>query len=201
MSTDSSQTRSKTEYAKIETSLSKRLEKFSTLLEPMKVAIKTATDKRDFDEVDCLVAEIEDKWEELTYEYKRKIEPSVSEALETQCDKANAAMIRVCRLALALIDQVRQNTIASKDNKKETTTPKMNQNWALEPIKPGEFNGDITEWLPWWQRFSAMVHDRTELSRLDKMAYLHRYVTGTAKSAIAGLAITSENYGTAIKLL
>lgn len=62
------------------------------------------------------------------------------------------------------------------------------------------FSGDKLKWVEFWQSFESSDRNRN-LSDVDKFNYLRSKLVGEAKSAIAGLALSNENYGVAIQIL
>ena len=71
----------------------------------------------------------------------------------------------------------------------------------LPKLQIQPFNGNPLEWLTFWDSFRNAVHENDSLSDIDKMNYLKRVLANEAARAIAGLPITSRNYGKAIELL
>ncbi|XP_053402850.1 uncharacterized protein LOC128558073 [Mercenaria mercenaria] len=63
------------------------------------------------------------------------------------------------------------------------------------------FNGDKLQWTEFWDSFSSAVHENDKLSSVDKFNYLNGKLYGEARSAIAGLAMSNENYDIAIQIL
>ncbi|XP_045158803.2 uncharacterized protein LOC123524573 [Mercenaria mercenaria] len=63
------------------------------------------------------------------------------------------------------------------------------------------FNGDKLQWIEFWDSFSSAVHENDKLSSVDKFNYLKGKLCGEARSAIAGLAMSNENYDIAIQIL
>ncbi|XP_065895078.1 uncharacterized protein [Dysidea avara] len=63
------------------------------------------------------------------------------------------------------------------------------------------FNGDVTNWTTFWESFDSSVHSNRDLSDIDKFNYLNSLLTGTAREAVAGLSLTSANYGEAVAIL
>uniref|UniRef100_X2B2N5 Uncharacterized protein n=1 Tax=Capitella teleta TaxID=283909 RepID=X2B2N5_CAPTE len=63
------------------------------------------------------------------------------------------------------------------------------------------FDGKVLEWTSWWEQFNADIHLNEELQDISKISYLRSLVGGEAAQAIAGLALTSENYLHAVELL
>ena len=62
------------------------------------------------------------------------------------------------------------------------------------PITIPTFDGDITQWTPFWDIFDCMVHDRTDLSDVVKFTTLRAHLTGQAFKSIEGVAVTNANY-------
>ncbi len=63
------------------------------------------------------------------------------------------------------------------------------------------FNGDLTRWTAFWDSFQSAIHDNPSLSDVDKFNYLNSQLEGPASEAIAGLKLTSANYGEAVAIL
>ena len=52
-----------------------------------------------------------------------------------------------------------------------------------------------------WDSFKSAVHDNSSISDVDKFNYLRSLVERSAKEAIAGLTLSSDNYHEAICIL
>ncbi|VDI39015.1 Hypothetical predicted protein [Mytilus galloprovincialis] len=63
------------------------------------------------------------------------------------------------------------------------------------------FGGNMLEWQPFWDSFSAAVHDNLSLNDVQKFNYLKSQLFGEATQCIAGLQITNTNYGQALHVL
>jgi len=64
------------------------------------------------------------------------------------------------------------------------------------------FNGNILQWLTFWEQFSVAIHDRVDLTKPQKMAYLRQALKhGSARNMIEGLSRTGEQYDEAIECL
>ena len=81
----------------------------------------------------------------------------------------------------------------------ERTKQTIHVNLPKLQIQP--FNGNPLEWLTFWDSFRNAVHENDSVSDIDKMNYLKGMLANEAPRAIAGLPITSQNYGKAIELL
>ena len=71
----------------------------------------------------------------------------------------------------------------------------------LPKLELKKFHGNPIHWYPFWESFESAVHKNPNLSSVDKFNYLQSLLTGTARSTIAGLALTSANYEKAVGLL
>ena len=63
------------------------------------------------------------------------------------------------------------------------------------------FSGDKLKWSEFWDAFENAVHNKKKMSNVEKFNYLKSKVSGEARSAIQGLALSNENYGVAIGIL
>ncbi len=71
----------------------------------------------------------------------------------------------------------------------------------LPKLQIRRFNGDLTRWTGFWQSFDAAVNSNADLSRVEKFNYLISLLDGTAREAVAGFALTDENYDQAVATL
>ncbi|XP_068697018.1 uncharacterized protein [Montipora foliosa] len=70
----------------------------------------------------------------------------------------------------------------------------------LELVLP-KFRGDVTTWMGFWDSYKSAVHDNVSLSKIDKFNYLRSLLEGAASRAIQGLALSSDNYDSAVEIL
>ena len=59
----------------------------------------------------------------------------------------------------------------------------------------------MTKWTSFWDSFESAVHNNRELSDIEKFNYLSTLLERSAREAISGLSLTSENYREAIATL
>ena len=71
----------------------------------------------------------------------------------------------------------------------------------LPKIELVSFSGDNTKWIEFWDSFQCTIHNNIKLSNVEKFNYLKSKMVGEARSAIAGLALSSENYPVAVDIL
>ena len=64
-----------------------------------------------------------------------------------------------------------------------------------------KFRGEVTTWMRFWYSYKSAVHDNVNLSKIDKFNYLRSLLEGAASQAIQGLALSSDNYDSAVEIL
>ena len=64
-----------------------------------------------------------------------------------------------------------------------------------------KLRGEITKFLGFWESFQSAVHNNSDLTEIDKFNYLYSLLEGPGLRAIQGIAITAENYKSAIDIL
>ena len=64
-----------------------------------------------------------------------------------------------------------------------------------------KFNGDVTNWITFWDSFDSPIHSNNELSNVDKFNYLNSALERSAAETISGLTLTSANYEEAVDIL
>ena len=82
------------------------------------------------------------------------------------------------------------------------TSPTLVENLTKLPrivVKP--FDRQILHWQSFWDQFSLAVHERNDLSEIDKFNYLKSLLTEKAEEVIGGLSLSADNYNLAIDLL
>ena len=72
---------------------------------------------------------------------------------------------------------------------------------TLPTITLPEFNGDISEWPAFWDKFNGLIHARKDIPKINKFSYLLGQLKTTALLLVSQLAVTEDNYDIAIKLL
>ena len=72
----------------------------------------------------------------------------------------------------------------------------------LPRIDVPTFDGNIVNWVIFWEQFEAAIHSKHQLLNADKLTYL-RYALkeGTARHVIEGLSQAGDNYPEAIDCL
>ena len=86
--------------------------------------------------------------------------------------------------AMTKADDV-QSEAASQPSQSFVNLPKLNL---------PKFDGDPKQWTPFWDLYSANVHNNESLTSIQKLSYLRTLITGSAEGTISGIRNTSENY-------
>ena len=71
----------------------------------------------------------------------------------------------------------------------------------LPKISLPHFKGNPLYWTAFWDSYESAVHRNSALSEVDKFNYLRSLLEKSAYEAIAGLTLSSANYGEAIEIL
>ena len=76
-----------------------------------------------------------------------------------------------------------------------------NMGVKLPKLEVRHFNGKVQEWQEFWDCHESSIHLNQNLSSINKFSYLRGLLGGAPTTTIAGLALTTANYGVAIDLL
>ncbi|KYM95005.1 hypothetical protein ALC62_14362 [Cyphomyrmex costatus] len=77
----------------------------------------------------------------------------------------------------------------------------MDSRVKLPTIKLPRFDGKIEEWKVFSDSFRSIIHDRAQLSNVEKFQYLVSAISGDAAKIIESIELTGQNYSTAWELL
>ena len=72
------------------------------------------------------------------------------------------------------------------------TTPRLPQ------ITLDKFSGSALEWPRWIGLFKALVHDRADLTDVERLTYLQAHLTGAARESVRGMLYDASLYGAAL---
>ena len=73
--------------------------------------------------------------------------------------------------------------------------------FACQNLPSKRFKGDVGNWPSFWEQYDSSVHQKQNISDIDKFTYLKSYLCDSANSVLSGLTLTSENYKEDIDLL
>ena len=71
----------------------------------------------------------------------------------------------------------------------------------LPKLELQKFRGNVIGWTSFWDSFKSAVHDKPDISKVDKFNYLCSLLEGTASKVVQGLTLTENNYDAAVALL
>ncbi|KAF0291066.1 hypothetical protein FJT64_010776 [Amphibalanus amphitrite] len=104
-------------------------------------------------------------------------------ALEAQAAKDEAE----CRqLELELLEQ------------EERGSQLAQRSQHLPRITLEKFGGSAIEWPRWIALFKALVHDRADLTDVERLTYLQTHLTGPARESVRGMLCDASLYSTAL---
>ena len=63
------------------------------------------------------------------------------------------------------------------------------------------FDGEPTNWQPFWDSFRSSIHENAALANVDKLQYMKQSLFGIAADTISGLPLTNSWYRKALYLL
>ena len=98
----------------------------------------------------------------------------------------------------ALEDNVKSEAV---DDKKSVGTKQNEGLIKLPRYNIKEYDGSLLTWNTFWDQFDIAVHQRKDLSDIQKFTYLNSYLTGEAERSIKGLSSDKNNYKNAIDML
>ena len=116
------------------------------------------------------------------------------EGAEGVQDTLRAALFKVNKVIRSVATPPTASAIAT-GGESSTSTVK------LPKLKLAQFDGEYTKWKTFWDSFESAIHNRRDLTDIDKFTYLIPLLVRSAKEAIAGLSLTSANYHEAIDIL
>lgn len=85
--------------------------------------------------------------------------------------------------------------------KQKEVKDNLKENVRLPKIEMPIFNGNYTEFMPFFEMFTKTIDERTDLSKIEKFSYLKGLLKDDAAKSIEGLALTSGNYDNALHIL
>jgi hypothetical protein len=63
------------------------------------------------------------------------------------------------------------------------------------------FNGNYTDWTPFYESFRSLIHENNNLEKIQKLHYLRSCLGAEARRTINTLAVSADSYDTAWHLL
>ena len=119
--------------------------------------------------------------------------------LMTEIREAGEFRRKVCEALLNIEEKTGTETQSSHEIPSQVQV--ISSSSKLPKLKLKKFNGEVTQWLTFWDIYKSTIHDNPGLNVITKFSYLRDLLEGTAAAAIAGLQTTEANYDEAIDKL
>jgi len=94
-----------------------------------------------------------------------------------------------------------QQEVLEREDRREHNVRQSENSVKLPKIDICSFGGEILKWAEFWDTFETTIHLNRKLSDIEKFNYLKSKLHGQAKSAIAGISLSNDNYFIAIETL
>ena len=91
------------------------------------------------------------------------------------------------------------NVGQAPENRNQRETVRQQTAPHLPRIILEKFGGSALEWPRWVALFKALVHNRADLTDVERLTYLQAYLTGPAKEAVRGMLCDASLYGAALR--
>ena len=149
------------------------VERFTKLITELNEAQELVINISSIDQTESVVDEDEEYYERIVRPVLIKIQARVSSAAAAQAE----------------------SVASGADNENHTVEAK------LPKMKLPKFKGDVRNWNGFWDQFWVGVAQHDHIPDVTKFQYLISCLEGEAKSAIAGLSLSSDHYSVAVELL
>ena len=167
---------------------------------------KNAIEKEDFEDTVAYRETMVEKYEKIK-NLDQEILGLILDAdgdIETEEEKATDFSIYFKKSLRIINNELGKNDIKEAANSTIDTTSSTGSssyNVKLPRIEIRPFDGSPEKWQTFFEDFQCAIHTRNDISNVQKMTYLRSYLRSSASNAIAALALTNDNYQTAIDLL
>lgn len=143
------------------------------------------------------IEEIWDGFDQLQTELE-ELDPSQASSRESFEDNYFSVVAK----ARIIIDSVAQPSPTSNNSSQSNPQPTLpNITPSLPVINVPIFAGSYEGWISFFQIYESVIHNRTDLSKIQKFYYLKSYLKGDASQLLHSLELTDDNYDVAINLL
>ncbi|XP_065053577.1 uncharacterized protein LOC135682559 isoform X2 [Rhopilema esculentum] len=97
----------------------------------------------------------------------------------------------------SVAESLKSNSSISESHRSFTTAVRV----KLPKLELRKFNGKLQEWNEFWDSFNSAVHTDPGLAKVDKFKYLRSFLEEPVRRVISGLALTDDNYDSAVEIL
>ena len=142
------------------------------------------------------------QYKEQLNDIKSNLHDAHNELLELDLEEDNDLYTKHAGLESLLFDCSLKVSKLSSGPVMAVTRDTDHTGVKLPRLEVPSFDGNILNWIKFWEQFSVSVHDRSNLSDSERLVYLqHALRDGSAKAVIEGLSQSGENYTEAIGCL
>ena len=183
-----------------------KIQQYREKLENQSEKLATAVSEKEPDVSDEVVEEDSDLCEQSMDSYRylnmKNIRSKLMKEIKTEPSSETTLSHHLTtmqkEMQLFMIDTIKQQReFIDKQEKKEAKLSSV----KLPKLELLPFNGNKLKWKEFWDSFECTVHKNTKLTDIEKLSYLQSKIVGEASGAIAGLALSNENYRLAVNLL
>ena len=148
--------------------------------------------------IDCDIQRFTTLSNELNEAQDEYINVNSSEQTDAIVDEDEEYYDRVIRPVLIKV-QARVSATVEKDDVSVASSHTVET--KLPKMRLPKFKGDVRQWTSFWDQFYVGVAQHDHIPDVTKFQYLISCLEGEAKSAIAGLSLSSAHYSVAVELL
>lgn len=170
--------------------------------------LEQALQDADKDEIEDLLEDLHQRIAAVQ-EAQHRVEQHLDED-DIEQDVAEASDIlsqanKVKRQAKKILKEIPVPKHDSDDERDEvmsiaSSASRYDSRVRLPKLELPKFSGNIVEWQPFWDKFSAIV-DNSDMPEVTKFTYLDSLLMGEAKATIQGLTLSASHYRDACDLL
>lgn len=160
----------------------------------------------DFEELEERVTLIKQHFLEFSEVQQKleEIEPDKDEEHWSSRQEFEDKYLKLLGIAKGLLKKQSQINVqvtapSSVSNSADVTANILNT--KLPQLKLPEFSGAYDKWTQFHDTFSALIHNNSALSTIQKFYYLQGCLSGEAAQIISSIAVSEVNYAEAWKLL
>lgn len=106
-----------------------------------------------------------------------------------------------CSLKAQLLDIFQSHSKISPDTSTSQVPTLIRDSMKLLAIPSPRFDGNLQNWVSFFDTFNAMFHDNPGLSDVQRLHYLKSCLSGPAADVIKTIPTTDRNYHTAYEAL
>ncbi|XP_050527955.1 uncharacterized protein LOC126898049 [Daktulosphaira vitifoliae] len=161
--------------------------------------------KVSIEQIPFRIEKIEAVWSEFeviqgAIELEEEINMEEQDIYREECEEL---FFRTLAKANKLIGRVSSSKVENREIKENQyscqqsscgQTNKFISHVKLAPISISVFTGEYSEWKPFYDLFSKLIHVNADLSDIQKFCYLRSSLSGEAANIIKSLETTANNY-------